>query len=610
MEDRIVLVVSGVLAAGVAAQWLGWRLRIPPIVFLLAIGLVAGPLTGALEPDRVFGDHLFPLVSMAVAVILFEGALGLGWHGVRDAGHTVSLLLTVGASATLVGTTIAARLLLDASWSVSALIAAVLVVTGPTVIGPIVRSIRLEGRVGAILESEGTLIDPVGAILAVLTFEALFAAEHQAGGGELVVELLSTIVLGLVVGVVSAAVLVVAFRRYLVPDEMHNALTLAAVIGAFAVANAASEEAGLVAVTVMGIALGGQRWVAVHHVLEFNVTLRVVLIASLFVLLGARIEPDTLRDLEWRNLAFLVALVVVVRPVSVLLSTLRTSLSKRERLFLAVTAPRGIVAASVASVFSLRMAEEGRDGAQLLVSAVFTVIAGTVLLSGFASRPLARRLGLIEAGIGPVIVLGANEVARSIAGALERYGAPVRLIDLNRDELAQARMSGLAVRRGSVFADETWEAAGIGSASSFLALTASDELNVLAARHAMPHLGRRSVFQLAPGRPEHRGRWTLPIGAAARQLFHPDATLEELEKRLAEGWRVTGTPITDQFGTAEHEQTHPGAVPLFIVDGRGGIDLIATDAPRRAPHPGETIVALVPPAPSGTDAPTEVLSRQ
>ena len=593
MEEQIVAVVAGVLAAGVAAQWLGWRLRVPPIVFLLALGLVAGPLTGALEPDDVFGDHLFSLVSMAVAVILFEGALGLGWHGVRHAGRTVGLLLTAGAVITVGGTMLAAHVLLDVSWSLSALIAAVLVVTGPTVIGPLVRSIRLEGRLAAILESEGTLIDPIGAILTVLVFEGLFAAGDHNGAG-LVSSMFGTIVLGTAVGLVFAAVLVAAFGRYLVPDELQNALTLAVVVGAFAVANWASEEAGLVAVTALGIALGGQRRVAVQHVLDFNVTLRVVLIASLFLLLGARIEPETLQELEWRNLVFLAALVLVVRPLSVVISTLGSKLSARERIFLAATAPRGIVAAAVASIFSLRLAEEGHDGAQAMVSAVFTVIAGTVLLSGLGSRPLARRLGLVDTGPGPLLVLGANEVARAVAEALERHGASVRMIDLDRAALARARMSGLAVSPGSVFADETWEVAGLSSASAFLAMTSSDELNVLAARHAAGHLGRGSVYQLAPRRPEHRGRWSQPRGAAARQLFDADATLDELARRLDEGWRVTATPITEVFGAEEHARQHQGALPLFVVAG-GDIELIATDSSRRRPRPGEIFVALVPP---------------
>ncbi|MCB9423498.1 MAG: cation:proton antiporter, partial [Actinobacteria bacterium] len=389
MHETAILVIAGVLVGGVIAQWLGWRLRVPAIVFLLAGGLIAGPFTGALDPDDTFGELLFPAVSVAVAVILFEGALGLGWRGVKVAGRTVWMLLTVGAFTTLVLTMLAGRLLLDISWDLAVLLACVLVVTGPTVIGPIVRSIGLHGRLAAVLEAEGTLIDPIGAILTVLVFQAAF---ESGDGGSVVTDLLETLGVGAAIGVVAAAVLFIALRRFLIPDQLHNVTTLAVVIGAFALSSEIRAESGLVAVTVMGISLASQTRVSVRHVLEFNETLRIIFISGLFVLLGARIELDTLRELEWRNIAFLVALVLLVRPVSVFLSTLGSQLGRRERVFLALTAPRGIVAAAIASIFSLRLAEAGVKDSQQLVSATFTVIAGTVLLSGLGSKALGRRL--------------------------------------------------------------------------------------------------------------------------------------------------------------------------------------------------------------------------
>lgn len=595
MHNELILVVAGVLAGGVVAQWLGWRLRVPAIVFLLAGGLVVGPVTGALDPDHVFGDLLFPSVSLAVAVILFEGALGLGWKGVRAAGNTVWLLLTVGAAVTLAGTGFVARHVLDIDWDLALLLAAVLVVTGPTVIGPIVRSIGLHGRLGALLESEGTLIDPIGAILTVLVFEAAFAAHD--GAAEITVAILATFGSGLLIGLAGAALLIVAFRRFLVPDQLHNVTTLATVIVSFAVANELRDEAGLVAVTVMGIALASQSSVPVRHVLEFNETLRIVFISGLFLLLGARIEADTLREFEWRNIAFLIALVVIVRPLSIWLSTLRSGLSRNERVFLALTAPRGIVAAAIASVFSLRLAELGVENSQILVSATFTIIGGTVLLSGLGSRPLAIRLGLVEPGRDIVIVLGANPVARAIATALDAQGAPVRLVDLDRRELAAARMTGLLAHRGSVFADETWDQVGLNKAACFIAVTPSDELNTIAARHAAAVLGRKQVFQIPPGRREHRTWWNLPTGTFARPLFARDLTYTELADRLDEDSKVTATRLTEQFGPEDYLRTHPDALVLFTVTPKGGIE-ITSDDNRRVPRAGDMIVALTSTLPS------------
>lgn len=589
MRDEIVLVVAAVLVGGVLAQWLGWRLRVPAIVFLLAGGLIAGPMTGALDPDHTFGDMLFPSVSLAVAVILFEGALGLGWRGVRAAGSTVWMLLTVGAAITLVGTAFSARYLLDVDWNLAVLLAAVLVVTGPTVIGPIVRAIRLRGRLGAILEAEGALIDPLGAILTVLVFQALFESEEGTGG--IALQVLTTLGIGAGIGLIAALLLVSALARYLIPDQLHNVTTLACVILAFAVANGIREESGLVAVTAMGIAVASQSRVPVRHVLEFNETLRILFISGLFVLLGARIEADTLRELEWRNLAFLVTLILLVRPLCVLVSTLRSSLSRRERLFLALTAPRGIVAAAVASVFSLQLADIGVANSQVLVSATFTVIAGSVLFSGIGSRYFATRLELVDTEDQSIIVLGAHPAARALAAALEQQGASVRLVDLDQRELAAARMTGLLAHRGSVFADHTWEEAGIQNAASFVAMTSNDELNILAARHAASVLGRKRVYQLPPRRPEHEAWWTFPVGTFARPLA---ASYTRLADRMDAGWRVTATRLTDKFGPDDHARVHPDAIPLFIVDPKGQIELTTTESHRR-PRIGDTVVTLADP---------------
>lgn len=592
MQQQVVSVVAAVLLGGVIAQWLGWRLRVPAIVFLLAGGLIAGPITGAIDPDATFGRLLFPSVSIAVAVILFEGALGLGTRGIRAAGSTVWVLLTVGAAITMVGTAIAARVILDVEWELAALLATVLVVTGPTVIGPIVRAIGLHGRVGAILEAEGTLIDPLGAILTVLVFEAAFAP--HPGSESIFVAVVSTLGIGVAFGLLGAWVLTISFSRYLIPDQLHNITTLALVVGSFAAANAIREESGLVAVTVMGVALATQRRVPVRHVLDFNETLRILFISGLFVLLGARIDPATLREFEWRNVAFLATLVVLVRPLCVWVSTIRSGLRPRERFFLACTAPRGIVAAAIASVFSLQLSDLGVENSQILVAATFTVIAGTVLISGLGSRALALRLGLVEADRETIVVLGANPVARAFASALEQFEAPVHLVDLDRKELAAARMTGLVAHRGSVFSDDTWEEVSIQSAAFFLAMTANDELNTLAARHAAAALGRKQVFQIPPGRLEHRNWWDLPTGTFARPLFARDTNYELLAARLEAGEKITSTKLTEQFGADDYTAAHRDSLVLFIVDAKGHIDFACGDQVRK-PRVGETVVALASP---------------
>jgi NhaP-type Na+/H+ or K+/H+ antiporter len=600
-QEQIVLAAAAVLAGGVLAYWVGWRLRVPPIVFLLGLGLLVGPVFGALDPDDLFGRLLVPMVSLAVAVILFEGALSLGWRGIRKAGRTVLLLVTVGAAITFGGITLAAHTVLDVSWDLAALLGAVLIVTGPTVIQPILRTIGLGGRTGTILEAEGTLIDPLGAIATVVIFEALFVSNRA--DESIVTSVLVTLGIGAAIGLVAGALLTVCLARYLIPDTLDNMATLATVIGAFAVANELRAEAGLVAVTVMGIGLASQRRVAVRHILEFNETLRIIFISGLFILLGARIQASTLQDLEWQNVVFLAVLVVAVRPLAVFVSTLRSGLTWRERLFLALTAPRGVVAAAIASIFSLLLLEEGAGGSQVLISATFTVIAGTVLLSGLGSRRLALRLGLVEPYRRRIVVLGGSPAARELATEIEELGAPVDLVDLDAANLSAARMSGLATHRRSILADETWDDLDLGNAAAFVAMTHNDELNTLAARRAAASLGRSAVFQTVPQRHAHRDWWTLPAGTFARPAFEVDATIERLDAAIESGWTMRSTKITEQYDLDDHRADHPNAIPLLVMDARGVIEVVACDH-TRTPRAGETFVTLGPPR-SHRDAPRE-----
>ena len=333
------------------AQWLAWRFRIPSILLLLAFGFVAGPATGLLDPDALFGELLFPVVSISVGLILFEGGLSLHLRDLRQIGGSLWNLITLGALVTWALATWAARAMLGLETGPALLLGAILVVTGPTVIGPLLRHVRPVGKVAAVAHWEGIVIDPVGAMLAVLVFEALPAAS-SAGFGAAVrgaaFEMVATVLVGTLVGGIAAAATVVLLYRYWVPDFLQSPMLLMLVVTAFTASNVLQAESGLFTVTLMGVLLANQRYVPVKHIVEFKENLRVLLIASLFILLAARVSPDDFRELGWSGPAFVAFLVLVARPLSVLLATLGSSLTAKERVFLAWLAPRGIVAASVA----------------------------------------------------------------------------------------------------------------------------------------------------------------------------------------------------------------------------------------------------------------------
>jgi len=590
MHSDVALVIAGVLAAGLVAQILGWRLRVPAIVFLLAFGLLAGPVIDLVHPDDVFGDALFPTVSIAVAIILFEGSLAMGVAGIRTAGRTTITLLTVGSVITFAGVAVAARFVLDVEWRVAYLLAAVLVVTGPTVIGPIVKSLGLHGRLGMILEAEGTIIDPIGAIATVVVFQSFF----ESSDSSVAETLLTTFGIGVGAGLIGTAILVFVLWRLLIPDELHQVLTLTVVVSTFAVSNHYAHEAGLVAVTVLGFLLASQKRVSVRHILDFNETLRVLFISGLFILLAARIDRATLTDLEWRSILFLVVLVVIVRPVSVAGATIGVGLTRAERIFLAATAPRGIVAASIASVFALRLSEEGVPGAQIVLSATFTVIVGTVLLSGLGARPLARRLGLLGDDGAHVVIVGSNDFTMALAEVLGREGVSSSLVDADRLSSQRARMRGLDSWSGSIFSVQDVHEVGLDRASVFLAATSNDELNALACRMAAETLERRHVFQLPPSRPSDSEIGRISLGLFGRSAFSMESTAERLDDLLLEGWKVSATNITKEFSVRDWQEQHADGVPLAVIDGKRHLHVLAAGR-RRSVRGGERLVALVPP---------------
>lgn len=348
---------------------------------------------------------------------------------------------------------VAARLLFNVGTGVAVLLGTILIVTGPTVIGPMLHHVRPAGDVGRILRWEGILIDPIGAVLAVLVFEAALAGGLREATALMIQGVALAAVVGGAVGLTAAGLIVVALRRYAIPDFLHNAASIAMVVAVFTGANELQSESGFVAVTVMGIALATQRVIPVTHIVEFKENLRVLLISGLFIVLAARLDLDVLRSLGPEELAFIGVLVLVARPLAVALSTLRSGLTTRERAFLAWMAPRGIVAAAISAIFALRLADEGIPGAEVVATVTITVVAATIALYGTTASFVARRLGLAEPNPRGVLIAGAHRWAREIAGVLKDEGFDVLLADTNWNNVSAARLAGFHTFFGSVLSE-------------------------------------------------------------------------------------------------------------------------------------------------------------
>lgn len=582
-------------AAGIGAQWLAWRLRLPSILLLLLAGILVGPILGWLEPRGLFGQVLDPLVSLAVGVILYEGGLSLRVKELGAHGSPILRLLTVGVIVTWVLATLFALTVAGLPWETAMVLGAILTVTGPTVIGPLLRQIRPRGAVEAIAKWEGIVVDVVGATLAVLVLHTITEGRMTEGAvhsaGTALIDLAKTIVVGGGFGLLGTYALVIPLRRHLVPDELENAVSLAVVLGIFVVSDQLAHESGLLAVTLMGFLLANRDDVSVHHIIEFKENLRVLLISTLFIVLAATIELDALIACGLGGLGFVALLILVVRPASVMFSMVGTDLTMADRAFLSALAPRGIVAAAVSSLFALRLQEAGVPGAEQLAPLSFLVIVVTVAVYGLGAGPLARRLGLSDPDAQGALIAGAGPFALALGSALRKLEIAVVHVDSNRASIAQARLDGLTAHYGSILSGKVVEALPLGGTGRFLGLTPNDEVNALAAAHFGALYGRAEVYQSAA---EDSGGDEVRRDLRGRVLFRPDMTSGRLDTLVRRGAIVKATPLTEEFGFEDFCSRHgEETVPLGVAED-GRIEFFTADREPEA-RAGQTLLSLVMP---------------
>ena len=594
MSENVVILTGAIIGVGVVCQWLAWRLRLPAILFLLLAGIVMGPFTGILDPDAMLGDLLFPFVSLAVAVILFEGALTLKFSEIAGLAGVVRRLVITGPLITWGVVATAAMFLAGLRWELALLFGAVMTVTGPTVVVPMLRTVRPNARIANILRWEGIVIDPIGALLAVLVFEFVVS---YASGGALSATLLAfveLIVAGAIAGIGIGYVLGEALRRDWLPGYLLNIATLAAVFVAFAASNTVADESGLLAVTLMGIYLGNRKGIAVEEILAFKESLSLILITTLFILLAARIDLADLKALGWISVSIFLVIQFIARPLKVAFATWGSTLSWRERVIIAWIGPRGIVAAAVTALFALRLEEFGYPEAAMLVPLTFVVIIGTVVLQSITAGPLARALKVAESHSDGFLILGANPLARNIAEALVQQKIPVMLTDTLWDNVSRARMAGLPAYYGnplSEHAEAYLNTAGLGR---LLALSSDMHLNELACTRFKDDFGAKELFTLRVGANAQGRRSALKVG---REAFGSDASFVDLSRRLHRGAEIRKTTLSETFTLDRFWEVHgENAVPLFAVSPKGRVEVFSSEA---APPVGAgwAIVALIDPEP-------------
>jgi len=613
-----------VLTLGVVAQWLAWRFKMPSILLLLAFGFGLGQWTGVRIDDYLAeGDgHSSPLLSavgLFVAIILFEGGLTLKFRELRVSGLPVLRLCTIAVALSFGITTVFMWKVLQYDLRLSALVGAILTVTGPTVIAPLLRHVNPTRKIAAIIKWEGIVVDPIGAILAVLVFKAALTSNVDAAWTVAGIAIAKVLAVGVVGGFALGKVIEILLRRHWIPDYLQPVFLLAVVAAAFTASNSIEKEAGLVTVTALGIALANQRTVSVRHILEFKENLRTLIISSLFIVLSGRLSIDDLSGVMAKGGLLLAFIILIARPLSVygsLLFSKRTSLA--ERSFLAFLAPRGIVAAAVASIFALEFetaAESGRyfgdhseeiaQQATELSSLIFLIIVGTVAIYGLGAAPLARRLGLSSRNPTGILFAGADSWARQAAKALHDDGHQVMMLDTNYANVSAAKLLGLEAQRANIlseFAEEELDFNGLGS---LVAGTPNDEVNSLATQRFIHQFGRAGVWQIAPSDIDANERTAAASDVRSQICFTGSPGYLALRDLASGDAMVKKTQITQVFTFEDFVETYKDTswIILFLSSPNRGLRPAPADLDSVPPETTLYYLIDAEPAPGETPGP-------
>ena len=534
MEESFEITLQMVITivAGISAQVLAAYLKLPGIVFLLFFGILLGSDGIGLLHPQMLGTGLEVIVALATAIILFEGGLDLDLRELGKVSTTLQLLVTLGTLVTLLGGSMAAHWLSEFPWPIAFLYASLVVVTGPTVVTPLLKHIKVERQVAAILEGEGVLIDPVGAILAVVVLDTILNSD--AGPINAAIGLLLRLGVGAVIGGVGGWVMSLVFKHAnFLSFELKNLLVLAGLWGLFALSQNIRSESGLMTTVVAGIVFANSSVPEERQLRQFKGQLTILSVSVLFILLAADLSIDSLLALGWGSLFSVLALMFIVRPINILLCTWNSNFNWRQKLFLSWIAPRGIVSASVASLFAILLTQHGINGGDAIKALVFLTIIVTVVCQGLTAGWLANCLQITSKEATGVVIVGCNPLSMLIARFFQERGEKVVMIDTNPESCEQAQDRNIQVIASSAFDVEVLEGAGLGSMGTFLAATNNGEVNFVLAQRAAEEFDPPRVLAVYPKDPTAK----VPVNNSQKvnQAFVPDLAIKRWNEYLNNG---------------------------------------------------------------------------
>lgn len=592
MENQaLVFALIGIL--GIGAQWIAWRTGWPAIALMLAAGVIAGPMTRLIVPDQIFGELLEPMISVAVALILFEGGLSLNFRELRKTEGAVTRLMMIGIPLGWVLGAFACYYIAGLVWPVAILFAGILVVTGPTVVIPLLRQSNIAARPRAILKWEAIVNDPFGALCAVITYEYLRRVDEGGTLLSVVAALLGAAVVSGLIGYAMARAIAWAFPRGHVPEYLKAPVLLVAVISTFVLSNLVQQETGLLAVTVMGVAVANMRLDSLRDIHPFKENITVLLISGVFVLLSASLDFDVLRLFEWRFAAFLFALLFLVRPATVLIALAFSKIPWNERLLVAWIAPRGVVAVAVSGLFALRLDQLGYGNGNILVTLSFAVVVATIVAHGFSIRFVARWLKVTGATQKGLLIVGSTPWSISLARQIQSLGLPVMIADSSWQRLSAVRQAGIDAYHGEILAETTEERLDLTRFQVLAATTDNEAYNALVCSEFAHDIGRDSVYQLG-GSGDDEDHRSLPEALRGRAMFTAGHGVEDILQREAAGWTFRKTRISEQFNFEDARSTLPDEADMLLVLRKDGRIRFFSHAARPTPQSGDIVVSYGP----------------
>lgn len=594
--DSLLFILMLIGALGVISQWLAWRLRLPAIVVMSVMGLLAGPIFGIINPQDDLGGMYSPLISIAVGIILFEGSLNLDFREIKGLGKPIFRITTLGAFLAWILGSLAAHYIADLSWAVAFVIGGIFIVTGPTVILPLLRQAKLKPRPAAILKWEGIIVDPFGALVAVFAFEFVKFLTMDTVTFATILAFLAGSILAAGIGAFFGYGIGWMFENGYVPEFLKSPVVLASVVMAFALSDTVMHETGLLAVTVMGMTIANMHISSIGDMRHFKENISILLISVIFIMLTASLNRETLLSIfDWHIIVFILIMLFVTRPLSIFLSTINTDLHFKEKLLVGWIAPRGIVALTVSGYFAGVLLDAGFEDAEILTSLTFGLVFATVVAHGFSLGWVAKRLGLSTESKPGVLIVGSSKFSVNLAKVLEDLNIPVLITDSSWSRLSHARRLGVPYEHGEILSEQTDYQIDLTPYEYMIGLTEYDSYNTLVSSTFMPAFGREHLFQLPLQINQGDHLEDVSKHISGRLLFEEGANWSALNDKINKGFLFKKTSITQQYTYNQFlKDLDSESVLLFILRKSGNIDFFTPNNEVK-PEAGDTVVSLQKP---------------